>query len=59
MAYMARITAVDVDVDVQEGFDELKSSEQRYFLIDNINVLKDDDLLDELRSRGYSVTVNE
>ena len=59
MAYMARITAVDVDVDVQEGFDELKSSEQRYFLIDNINVLKDDDLFDELRSRGYSVAVNE
>ena len=46
----------DIDIDLQEVYDDLWSSEQREFLLDNIDDLEDDDLIAELSDRGYDIT---
>lgn len=53
MAYIAKIRVDNVDVDVQEAYDDLWADEQRNFLLENIGDLKDEDLIDELCNRGY------
>lgn len=48
---------LDVRIDVQEAFDNLPSTRaQQSFLMENINLLDDGFLVDELKSRGYSVS---
>ena len=48
MAYIAKIRVDNVDVDVQEAYNDLWADEQRNFLLENIGDLKDEDLIDEL-----------
>lgn len=42
-------------IDPQEVYDELTIYEQRQFLNDNIDDLKDEDLIGELENRGYNM----
>lgn len=53
MAFIARVNINNVDVDVQDAYDNLWAGEQRNFLLENIGDLKDEDLIDELCNRGY------
>ena len=46
----------EIEIDVQEVYDELWRSQQREFWLDNIDDLSDDDLIAELECRGYQVT---
>ena len=45
----------EVEIDVQDAYCELSQSEQIEFLLFNIEDLPDDDLMAELRNRGYEV----
>lgn len=46
---------VNVEIDLMEAFNDLNSSDQRYFVNELIGLLEDDELIDELEKRGYKV----
>ena len=46
----------EIEIDVQEVYDELSSSLQREFWLDNIEDLPDDDLITVLSYRGYQIS---
>ncbi len=50
-----RPISVEITLDVQEVYDTLNGRDKSDFLNDNINDLKDEDLISELQSRGYEI----
>lgn len=44
-----------VDIDFSSAFDDLSEKEQKSFITDNIGMIDDNDLIDELESRGYGI----
>ena len=46
----------EIEIDLQEVYDELFYCNGRPFLLGNIDDLEDDDLIAELSDRGYPVT---
>ncbi len=52
---MTATIEIKADIDPQEVYDELTIYEQRQFLNNNIDDLKDEDLIGELENRGYNM----
>ena len=45
----------EIEIDLQEVYDTLFYCNRREFLLSNIKELEDDELMAELRNRGYEV----
>jgi hypothetical protein len=50
---------ITAKIDPQQVYDSLWANEQIDFLRDNLNDLDDDYLVEELESRGYTVTLEK
>lgn len=46
---------INVEIDLMEAFNNLRSSDQKSFINEVIELIEDDDLIDELEKRGYKV----
>ena len=44
---------VNVEIDLMEAFNDLRSSDQKSFINEVIELIEDDELIDELEKRGY------
>jgi hypothetical protein len=44
---------VNVEIDLMEAFNDLRSSDQKSFVNEVIELIEDDELSDELEKRGY------
>lgn len=47
---------MDVDIDVQDAFDELTQKEQRGFINENINLASNECLVEEIQKRGLKIS---
>lgn len=47
---------VNVEILFEDAWNDLSSNDQEQFLLQNINLLDTDDLISELKDRGFNVT---